>query len=713
MKELLLNQKFDEIDSTESFLYQDFERSGISRKTIDKYINLGYLSEKDYGWELYYPELYANKKTAYINKRLKNVEGSGKYLKPKGLPTAIFRPLDLNPAILKEKLEYIIITEGDKKAIKAVQEGFNCISLCGVWNWKQKVREEEPSDNVKTKSNDTEESILYGDIIPDLVNADFENKVVYLCYDNDMWHKESVYKALYHFAAYLLHDKKAIVKIIELPKGEAKGVDDYLMKYGAEEFQKLMDKAETITLKDVQKKLSSRKSLREFPLNIFPKAISELIKDLHRRLDAPIEYIACTFLAVVSILLDGHFKILVKPDSNWVEHPIIWLALVGSPSQRKTPALDIGRKILDDVDRILQNDYESDILEYKDKKEYRKRQLKRQKSSEKTGENIPNETIIPEPQKPLKSRITTQDITTESLAYVIEANKKNNLGVAIFIDELSFFLKGLNQYKKGGNDAEYFLQSWSKKRQNIVRVSSKIDMTVDTGHNIVGGIQPKVLFETLMKNGIESSNGMLERWLFCCSEYEEQGFYDLEMSNSSYDIETFDQICRQIFSYIFTKPDRIIEYRFTSDAQKTFLNFYNKVIQKKKSITGILSSYWQKQTNYVTRFAMILHAFQNFKEEFISTETVKNAILLSSYFVRNFENIISAKLNNNSLENTVLAYLQAKNIKTISPTQLYKNNASKYKTKENTKLILENLVNKGHGRFLKAKNGVTFIFYGN
>ncbi len=85
-----------------------------------------------------------------------------------------------------------------------------------------------------------------------------------------MWSKQQVKQALYHFAAYLISKKSAIVKIIVLPKGEAKGLDDFLIKYGRTKFQNLMNTVPTLTLKDIQETLSgnSKKEIK-FPLDIF------------------------------------------------------------------------------------------------------------------------------------------------------------------------------------------------------------------------------------------------------------------------------------------------------------------------------------------------------------------------------------------------------------------------------------------------------------
>ena len=101
------------------------------------------------------------------------------------------------------------------------------------------VNSQKNSNEDQNKSKDTEEE-LYADIIPDLKNIDFENKQILLCYDADLWEKPQVKQALYQFAAFLISEKRAIVKVILLPKDGPKGIDDFLIANGVEEAKKLL-----------------------------------------------------------------------------------------------------------------------------------------------------------------------------------------------------------------------------------------------------------------------------------------------------------------------------------------------------------------------------------------------------------------------------------------------------------------------------------------
>ena len=58
-----------------------------------------------------------------------------KYESPKGQPNEIYLPPGV-PELLERPESELLITEGEKKALKATQHGFSCIGLVGVFGWK-------------------------------------------------------------------------------------------------------------------------------------------------------------------------------------------------------------------------------------------------------------------------------------------------------------------------------------------------------------------------------------------------------------------------------------------------------------------------------------------------------------------------------------------------------------------------------------------------
>ena len=78
--------------------------------------------------------------------------------------------------VLADPTKPLILTEGEKKAAKAMQEGFPTIGLVGVWGWQK-----------KRKGNDAPR-----ELIPDLAGVTWEGRSVHLCYDSDLGEKKDV-----------------------------------------------------------------------------------------------------------------------------------------------------------------------------------------------------------------------------------------------------------------------------------------------------------------------------------------------------------------------------------------------------------------------------------------------------------------------------------------------------------------------------------------
>lgn len=219
----------------------EFHSSGISDDTINKYATQGYfqsvediqqfVKEKNLkissqvggsGWIMFYPN-----SNYYIfkadNPRCDDRGKPIKYETPYETQTDLFYPIDFD--INKDK---VIITEGIKKAIKAVQEGYNTVSVSGCWNWKSKSTEDGINENFKK-------------LVEMLKQA--SHTEVYLCYDNDLMFKPQVRQALIALSDYLLNND-ILCKIIYLPynKGQKLGLDDYLAKDNAN-LDKLIEKA--------------------------------------------------------------------------------------------------------------------------------------------------------------------------------------------------------------------------------------------------------------------------------------------------------------------------------------------------------------------------------------------------------------------------------------------------------------------------------------
>ena len=158
-----------------------------------------------------------------------------KYESPKGSTNrAYFPPGTL--AALHDPSAALVITEGEKKAAKADQDGFACIGLVGVYGWQTK----RAKDNEGKPKGERE-------LITDLAAIPWQGRPVFLCFDSDAATNQNVRRAECHLAEALAR-KGAIVKAVRLPQGDpgpdgtaAKiGLDDFLVARGPDAFRDLL-----------------------------------------------------------------------------------------------------------------------------------------------------------------------------------------------------------------------------------------------------------------------------------------------------------------------------------------------------------------------------------------------------------------------------------------------------------------------------------------
>jgi hypothetical protein len=162
-----------------------------------------------------------------------------KYEAPKGVPNRAYFPPRTLP-VLQDPAVPLLVTEGEKKALKADQEGFPTVGLSGVWAWQRK--REKNKDGLPAGPRD---------LIPDLGAIPWEGRRVFVVFDSDAATNKNVQEAERHFAKALV-DRGATVKIVRLPPGPPDkggrpgkvGLDDYFVAgHSAADFRQLLEVA--------------------------------------------------------------------------------------------------------------------------------------------------------------------------------------------------------------------------------------------------------------------------------------------------------------------------------------------------------------------------------------------------------------------------------------------------------------------------------------
>lgn len=121
--------------------------------------------------------------------------------------------LDVLPRMLEHvraPREAVFITEGARKADALASLGIPAISLSGVWSWRGR----------------NERGGLTA--LPDWSDINIVGSIFVLAFDVDILTKYTVHAALSALRRYLLARKAAAVRVLVLPEGPWKGIDDWI-----------------------------------------------------------------------------------------------------------------------------------------------------------------------------------------------------------------------------------------------------------------------------------------------------------------------------------------------------------------------------------------------------------------------------------------------------------------------------------------------------
>jgi hypothetical protein len=159
-----------------------------------------------------------------------------RYLSPVGAETHLYEPPGLDALLEAPGTSgYLIVTEGEKKAAKAVQEGFPCVALPGVAMWA----------NSKSRAIDKQngKKMNYASPVLDRLRelSDVKGRKVVILFDSDAHQKPQVNSMRWQLLYALLFQAAYWCRILEMPqkssaaKNSKTGLDDLLVQAGGKE----------------------------------------------------------------------------------------------------------------------------------------------------------------------------------------------------------------------------------------------------------------------------------------------------------------------------------------------------------------------------------------------------------------------------------------------------------------------------------------------
>ena len=260
-------------------------------------------------------------------------------------------------------------------------------------------------------------------------------------------------------------------------------------------------------------KVKSKAGQNPFPVDVFPKAVQEIITATNESLNFPIDFIGASMLYAVSVSIGNTYKVEVK--KGWQEGVVLYLAIVGRAGTNKSHPFSFALKPIEVEDRINYQHYQRDLKEFE--------ALNALTKAEKKEQGI--EEIV----KPILKQYLVTDFTPEALT---EVHKFNKRGIGVYADELASWFNNFNRYNKGSEE-QFWLSNWSGKPIRINRKTSEPTYIPLPFIPVAGTIQPSVLNQ-LADNRTE--NGFLDRLLFVAPEnLKKECWNEKELSTSIFD----------------------------------------------------------------------------------------------------------------------------------------------------------------------------------
>ncbi|WP_301390759.1 DUF3987 domain-containing protein [uncultured Duncaniella sp.] len=375
-----------------------------------------------------------------------------------------------------------------------------------------------------------------------------------------------------------------------------------------------------------------------FPLEIFPKAIRDIIEALEEYENYNVDFTSASFLTVFAAAMGNTWS--VRFMTGWVSRPIIYMVLVGSPSCGKTPPLQQA------VAPLLKLDGEYDMIYCKEMETYRR--WERMSAKQRERHSLPEEMKMPK-----RKCLVVVDSTVEAL---IGALRDNPRGVLIYKDEIDSLLSNFNRYN--GSDEGYFLSLFSGTPFKYSRKSNNEHIFLANPYcSIIGTTQPGRLGEQF--GGKRMMNGFSSRFLKVYPEIDKMpSWNDTAMPDGV--LEEWERIIRKVITVTPSTDQEgkatSIELMFSQDAKLRIIQWKDAVNNKAYAETDsdAVRALCGKLETYLIRFCLVIQIMHGICGESgmdeIEPRTAELAIRLTEYF-RNMESRIAPEIETGILDN--------------------------------------------------------------
>ena len=439
-----------------------------------------------------------------------------------------------------------------------------------------------------------------------------------------------------------------------------------------------------------------------FPTGVFPEPVSNFITSASKSIGCPPDFLAIPVLAVLATAIGCSCSIELK--KGWIEGPRIYSAVVALPGSKKSPALNAATAPI----RELQNEFRNEFIQQESDYQFQLSSYniqvelwKKRKPEEKKPEDQPIS-----PPEPILRQIKTSNATMESLAKMLDTNKR---GILYEQDELAAWVKSMNAYRGGkGSDLESWLSFWNGSQTIINRVSAKKPTIIDRPLvNVTGCIQPDLLSDL---SGIKQ-NGFFDRILAAFPDPIPQHYSTAELPDEI--TAAYNSIVKSLFALQplletdGTETPVLMSFTASARIEWEQWNILHDNEMNSSDLPYYLLGVWSKLQGYMSRFILIIqltsNAYKNIIDKEIHPDSIKAAANLISYFKSHTRKIYRELYNSEMDRRIVLAvsWITRQGGK-VTSRMILTNNVGKCATAHQVNELLVEMVERNIGTVTKS-----------
>jgi len=593
--------------------------------------------------------------TGFCRWRLFYENGDGrKYLQRKGSGNHLYIP----PAV-KQKLSDpampLYIVEGEKKALRGLQEGLCAIGISGLWNY--------------TNGN--------GALISDFSRIAWDGREVHLVPDNDYRSRKHGYKngtltAAVWGLADALRDRGALVDIVELPAGPDKGLDDYLQKHDIGDFLALprLDPDSLLELEEWSDPVpfDDFSLLPEFPLDCLPDNARHVVTAVAKcnQVDPVLPATICLGMIAAAVAK----KAVVDLQSH-IEPLNVYLVAVAPSGERKTKTMSDLTTPIYQYQRERQSAMAEVIREAQARASLLKRRLdklEKQAASEDNGEarrELEGQVLslareIAQNPVPVPPVLVMDDVTPEALGARMADNDERT---AVFSTEGGLFGILAGRYnERTGSNMDLVLKAHSGDPWSSDRIGRDTKTMASPALTIMLTVQPEVIAEIGRVREFRGK-GLLARILY--AKCKPQAGHRKRRIQPVHP-DTFAAYRELILSLLEMEvPSEPHVLTLSPDAQRIWDGFYEDVEKSMRSGGGLehLKDWGSKLPGAVGRISGLLHFCKHGREAVrhqITEATVLDAATIGGYCAEHAAAVFGLMREDSRIESarTILEYLR-------------------------------------------------------